>query len=135
MLFKRGAYNFASLAHDERDVARHRERGERGARRAARGARGWLIAVLAPLAGRTPLVDAHAHFYHPASGARDWQRVNAARFRAGERIGISAHVASILGSWGLTSPTYFPSPADVTAGNDAMLALRDASIRIACAAT
>jgi len=78
-------------------------------------------AALAPLAGRTPLVDVHAHFYHPASGRADWQRVNAARLRAGERIGIRAHVASILGSWGHSSPTYFPSPADVTAGNDAML--------------
>jgi uncharacterized protein len=79
--------------------------------------------VLAPLAGRTPLVDVHAHFYHPASGRADWQRVNAARLRAGEHIGIRAHIASILGSWGHTSPTYFPSPADVTAGNDAMLAI------------
>jgi hypothetical protein len=82
--------------------------------------------ALAPLAGRTPLVDVHAHFYHPASGRADWQRVNAARLRAGERIGIRAHIASILGSWGHTSPTYFPSPDDLTAGNDAMLALQDA---------
>ena len=80
-------------------------------------------AALAPLAGRTPLVDVHAHFHHPASGRADWQRVNAARLRAGERIGIRAHIASILGSWGHTSPTYFPSPADLTVGNDAMLAL------------
>jgi predicted TIM-barrel fold metal-dependent hydrolase len=49
--------------------------------------------------------------------------VNEARFRAGERIGITCHVASILGSYGHTSPTYFPSPDDVTRGNDAMLAL------------
>jgi predicted TIM-barrel fold metal-dependent hydrolase len=47
--------------------------------------------------------------------------VNAARFRAGERIGITYHVASVLGSYGFSSPTYFPSPADVTVGNDAML--------------
>jgi uncharacterized protein len=80
-------------------------------------------AVPAPLAGRTPLVDVHAHFYHPASGRADWQRVNAARLRAGERIGIRAHIASILGSWGHSSPTYFPSPADVTGGNDAMLSI------------
>ena len=78
-----------------------------------------------PLAGRTPLVDVHAHFYHAASGRSDWKRVNAARLRAGERIGIRAHVASILGSWGHTSPTYFPSPADLTVGNDAMLALQE----------
>lgn len=79
--------------------------------------------ALAPLAGSTPLVDVHAHFHHPGSGRADWQRVNAARLRAGERIGIRAHIASILGSWGHTSPTYFPSPADLTVGNDAMLAL------------
>ena len=46
--------------------------------------------------------------------------------RAGERIGITVHVASILGSWGLTSPIYFPSPADVEHGNDALLALQRA---------
>jgi len=79
-----------------------------------------------PLAGRTPLVDVHAHFYHPDSGRGDWERVNAARLRAGEQIGIRAHIASILGSWGHTSPTYFPSPDDLTDGNDAMLALQDA---------
>lgn len=77
----------------------------------------------APLAGPTPLVDVHAHFYHPASGRGDWERVNAARLRAGEQIGIGVHIASILGSWGHASPTYFPSPADLTAGNDAMLAI------------
>jgi predicted TIM-barrel fold metal-dependent hydrolase len=47
--------------------------------------------------------------------------VNAARLRAGEQMGISYHVASILGSWGHTSPTYFASPADLAHGNDAML--------------
>jgi uncharacterized protein len=36
------------------------------------------------------------------------------------------HVASILGSWGLTSPIYFPSPADVEYGNDFLLALQRA---------
>jgi predicted TIM-barrel fold metal-dependent hydrolase len=46
------------------------------------------------------------------------------RLTAGDRIGISVHVASILGSWGLTSPIYFPSPRDVTAGNDALLGLQ-----------
>ncbi len=76
-----------------------------------------------PLAGPEPLIDAHAHFYHAAAGRADWDAVNAARFRAGERIGITYHVASVLGSYGFTSPTYFPSPADVTRGNDAMLAI------------
>jgi uncharacterized protein len=70
-----------------------------------------------------PLIDAHAHFYHAAAGRADWAEVNAARFRAGERIGITYHVASVLGSYGFSSPTYFPSPADVTAGNDEMLGI------------
>ena len=71
----------------------------------------------APLAGPGPLVDVHAHFYHEASGRADWAAVNAARFRAGERIGITVHIASILGTWGHGSPTYFPSPDDVTNAN------------------
>ena len=70
-----------------------------------------------------PLIDAHAHFYHRDAGRADWSDVNAARFRAGETIGVTYHVASILGSYGFSSPTYFPSPADVTRGNDAMLDL------------
>jgi uncharacterized protein len=70
-----------------------------------------------------PLVDAHAHFLHEKCGRTDWNEVNAARFRAGERIGITCHVASVLGSYGFSSPTYFPSPDDVVTGNDAMLAL------------
>lgn len=70
-----------------------------------------------------PLIDAHAHFYHADAGRADWREVNAARFRAGERIGITYHVASILGSYGFSSPTYFPSPEDVTRGNDAMLGI------------
>jgi hypothetical protein len=80
----------------------------------------------APLAGAGPLIDVHAHFLHPESGRADWADVNAARLRAGERIGITVHIASILGSWGHRSPTYFPSPADVTRANDAMLALQAA---------
>jgi len=71
------------------------------------------------------LIDAHAHFYHARCGRADWQDVNAARFRAGDVIGITYHVASILGTYGFSSPTYFPSPHDVTEGNDAMLALCD----------
>jgi uncharacterized protein len=77
--------------------------------------------VTAPLAGTAPLIDAHAHFYHAGAGRTDWRDLNAARFRAGECIGITYHVASVLGSYGFSSPTYFPSPADVAAGNDAML--------------
>src|SRR5882672_3979771 len=69
------------------------------------------------------LVDVHAHFYHDRTPRVDWRERNASRLRAGEKIGITVHVASILGSWGRTSPTYFPSPADLEYGNTALLAL------------
>jgi predicted TIM-barrel fold metal-dependent hydrolase len=64
------------------------------------------------------LVDVHAHFYHDRGPRHDWRERNAARLAAGERIGIHWHVSSILGSWGRTSPTYFPSPADLAYGNE-----------------
>jgi len=73
-----------------------------------------------------PLIDAHAHFYHAGTGRTDWADVNAARFRAGEQMGVTYHVASVLGSFGFSSPTYFPSPDDVTHGNDVMLGICDA---------
>jgi len=66
----------------------------------------------------------HAHFLHARTPRADWRERNVSRLTAGAKIGISVHVASILGSWGLTSPIYFPSPRDVTAGNDALLALQ-----------
>jgi predicted TIM-barrel fold metal-dependent hydrolase len=69
------------------------------------------------------LIDVHAHFYTEGSRG-DWRRVNASRLEAGRRIGITAHVASILGSWGVRSPVYFPSPADVSDANEKMLALQ-----------
>ena len=69
------------------------------------------------------LVDVHAHFLHERCGRSDWAERNAARLAAGARIGISVHVASVLGSWGHTSPVYFPSPPDVTSGNEAMRTL------------
>ncbi len=72
------------------------------------------------------LIDVHVHFLHAACGRGDWEARNASRLRAGERIGITVHVASVLGTWGHTSPTYFPSPADVRTGNDALLALQRA---------
>jgi predicted TIM-barrel fold metal-dependent hydrolase len=88
------------------------------------------VSAQVPLAGTAPLIDAHAHFYTVESGRGDWERVNAARLRAGDRIGITYHVASVLGSYGHTSPTYFPSPADVSRGNDAMAEIaRDPRIR------
>jgi predicted TIM-barrel fold metal-dependent hydrolase len=70
------------------------------------------------------LVDVHAHFLHDRTPRADWRERNASRLRAGERVGIGIHVASILGSWGHTSPTYFPSPADLSYGNDFLLALQ-----------
>ena len=84
------------------------------------------MTVHAPLSGAAPLIDAHAHFYHAACGRTDWARINDSRLAAGDRIGVSYHVASVLGSYGHTSPTYFPSPADVTRGNDAMAAMAHA---------
>ena len=69
------------------------------------------------------LIDVHAHFYTAKSGRGDWRTVNEARIAAGDQMGITAHVASILGTWGGSSPTYFPSPADVSHGNQAMLEL------------
>ena len=80
--------------------------------------------MTATLAGPEPLIDIHAHFLHAGTGRKDWEAPNRARLRAGDRIGITTHVASTLGSWGFTSPTYFPSPRDVTVGNDAMLELQ-----------
>src|SRR5206468_1184770 len=62
------------------------------------------------------LIDVHAHFYHDRTPRADWRERNASRLAAGEKIGITIHVASILGSWGRTSPTYFPSPPDLEYG-------------------
>ena len=70
------------------------------------------------------LIDVHAHFLHDRTPRADWQARNASRLRAGERVGITIHVASILGSWGLTSPTYFPSVTDLRYGNDFLLGLQ-----------
>ncbi|MFI5279238.1 MAG: amidohydrolase family protein [Gemmatimonadales bacterium] len=69
---------------------------------------------------RVPLVDVHVHFLHERCGRADWEAVNARRFAWGERLGVTLHIASILGSFGHTSPTYFPSPEDLTFGNEAM---------------
>jgi uncharacterized protein len=77
------------------------------------------------------LIDVHAHFYQQTSPRADWRERNESRLTAGSRIGITYHVASVLGSWGLTSPVYFPSRDDVVAGNDVMLGLcREYSDRI-----
>lgn len=69
------------------------------------------------LAGNTPLIDVHAHFHTPHTGRSKWAAYNRARLLAGERMGVDAHIASVLGSWGHTSPTYFSSPDDLTIAN------------------
>lgn len=78
-----------------------------------------------------PLVDVHVHFLHERSGRADWEAANARRLAAGKQLGITVHLASILGTWGYRSPTYFPSPEDVTFGNEAMrrLAKRHQEVR------
>ena len=64
------------------------------------------------------LVDVHAHFFHDRTSRSDWRERNSSRLAAGETIGISWHVASILGSWGYTSPIYFPSATDLSYANE-----------------
>lgn len=88
-----------------------------------------MTAPAAPLAGPGPLIDVHAHFYQHGSGRAAWQALNASRLIAGDRIGVTWHVGSILGRWGATSPTYFQSPDDTVAGNDAMLELQGVESR------
>ena len=66
------------------------------------------------------LIDVHVHFLHEASGRAEWREANAHRLEHGRRLGVTLHIASILGSWGRTSSTYFPSPDDLTVGNRAM---------------
>src|SRR2546422_649021 len=72
------------------------------------------------------LIDVHAHFYHDRTPRADWRERNASRLRAGERMGVTIHVASVLRTRGRTSPGYFPSPPDLQYGNDALLALERA---------
>lgn len=69
------------------------------------------------------LIDVHSHFLTARSGRADWRAANDRRLEAGAAIGITTHVASILGSWGHLSPTYFPSPDDIEHANDEMAAL------------
>ena len=87
-------------------------------------------ATAAPLAGDGPLIDPHAHFHTPMSGRSDWARYNASRLEGGDRMGGCAHVASILGAWGHTSPTYFPSPDDLTRANAFMRGLAQDDPRV-----
>jgi predicted TIM-barrel fold metal-dependent hydrolase len=79
------------------------------------------------------LIDVHAHFFPEQSLRADWREYNASRLRAGERIGITCHVTSTLGTFGRRSPTYFPSASDVEYGNDFSLALaREHPGRVRC---
>lgn len=80
----------------------------------------------APLGGGRPLIDVHAHFFQPGSARAEWAQLNASRLAAGDRIGVRYHVASVLGTWGATSPTYFQSPNDTVSGNDFMYAVQRA---------
>lgn len=75
-----------------------------------------------PLAGTAPLIDVHAHFLTPHTNRADWASYNEARLDASTRIGVSTQVASVLGSWGHTSPTYFSAPSDQSRANQWMLA-------------
>ncbi len=77
------------------------------------------------LGGDEPLIDPHAHFHTPYTNRSDWARYNASRLEAGHRIGVRCHVASVLGSWGYTSPTYFSSPSDQTQANTWMFDFAD----------
>ena len=79
-----------------------------------------------PLGGPDPLLDVHAHFHTPFTNRADWTTYNASRLAAGARIGVRAHVASVLGSWGHTSPTYFASPHDQSVANAWMLDFAEA---------
>ncbi|HEX4936105.1 MAG TPA: amidohydrolase family protein [Gemmatimonadaceae bacterium] len=79
---------------------------------------------VAPLGGPTPLIDVHAHFFQPDGARADWATLNARRLEGGAAIGIRWHVASVLGTWGATSPTYFQSPDDTVRGNDFMLEMQ-----------
>ena len=57
---------------------------------------------------RPPLVDVHVHFLHERCGRADWEAANARRLAWGERLGITVHIASILGKyvWGRDRDTW-----------------------------
>ena len=78
------------------------------------------------MSARAALVDVHVHYLHDRCGRADWREANAHRLECSDRAGVTINIASILGSFGFTSPTYFPSPDDVTYGNRAMRELEAA---------
>ncbi len=69
------------------------------------------------------LIDIHSHFYTAESAHPDWRELNERRLTVARQVGITAQVASILGTWGRWSPTYFPSPRDIRHANHAMVEL------------
>jgi predicted TIM-barrel fold metal-dependent hydrolase len=73
-----------------------------------------------------PLIDVHVHFLHERCGRSEWREHNERRLAVGRQLGITLHIASVLGSFGYSSPTYFPSPDDVSFGNEAMRAIEAA---------
>jgi hypothetical protein len=75
----------------------------------------------------------HAHFFHPPRRAPTGRRERRPAPRGGAHGG-HWHVASVLGTWGGTSPTYFASPDDVRLGNDVAYAVARACPS-ACAPT
>ncbi|MFQ6045827.1 MAG: amidohydrolase family protein [Gemmatimonadales bacterium] len=66
------------------------------------------------------LIDVHGHFHTERSGRADWQVLNERRLATCERVGVTGIVASVLGSYGARSPTYFPSVDDVEHANSWM---------------
>src|SRR5258707_6020591 len=72
-------------------------------RRHTRYWRDWSSDVCSSDLSRQSARGVHAHFYHQRTPRADWRERNESRLTAGARIGISVHVASILGSFGLTS--------------------------------
>ena len=79
------------------------------------------------------MIDVHAHFLTDLSGRSDWAEVNARRLEVGDQIGITTHVASILGTWGNRSPTYFPSRRDLEHANRAIYDIAEGSHGKVCA--
>ena len=76
------------------------------------------------------LIDVHGHFYTERSGRSDWELVNARRLSASERAGVTVIVASVLGTYGQRSPTYFPSPEDVDHANERMVSIATAHAHV-----
>ena len=133
VLFKRGAYNYRrARARRRRDSRRSKPaRARRSSSCATRKPRSDAARDAgAPLAGREPLIDAHAHFLLRRHAGAPIGRTSTTRASAPASASAS-RITSRRSSarYGFSSPTYFPSPDDVTRGNDAMLAICRARAR------